>query len=729
MRLPASDWWLVVHNQCSDTLHWINASGEFASIQRPALPNEAAAAPCSFRAMHISQDGRYLAQTTTLTTGLSAVSFYDLQTGAWLRVYEAAANEAARLGDRYSSDHSSRIAVSFSAQPAGTPGWRVVVFDMTTGAEVHELRSGGTEIAGFVGGEFLASTPVVPYVLLLGEDSATLGAVVVVRFDRLETGSDPYGAVAWYPLGAPGVGQPLLSSPYTMKDVDLLPNGHAIEAYFQSGYAPGPPVGGISPITTNAVGLVRPANLGEYVPVSLFFSDSVSTVYDVHWGADGRIALFRRYDGTLDRLHWIRLGSAILAPLEQQAAQVLGVPTGFVFSTADGVYYMNESAASPTGPVFSDPALSGSMAFVWATAFGNPPLALVAPTSGTSGTAPLPTIVTATPDSSGCRLRSADSSTVNVRSGPGTEYAVLGQATGGMELPVIGYNGQWYVVNFGGVQGWMAGWVSTLAGNCGGLALIGAPAAPPTALPPPTPVPGSGGQPDLYVSEFALDPSTPIQGQPVNVRLGVYNQGDASISGVSFHIAWYPGENYGSPACGWDLDGLAARGGRILTCTYAGYPSPYASINTLVAVDTTNTVSESNEANNRFTRAISVTAPGGGGQPDLYVSEFSLDPATPVRGQPVNVRVGVYNQGNAAVSGTPFRIVWYPGENYPSPACEWTLDSMAARGGRILTCTYSGYPSPYASINTKVVVDVDNAVSESNEGNNLFLQRISVSAS
>ncbi len=52
---------------------------------------------------------------------------------------------------------------------------------------------------------------------------------------------------------------------------------------------------------------------------------------------------------------------------------------------------------------------------------------------------------------------------------------------------------------------------------------------------------------------------------------------------------------------------------------------------------------------------------------------------------------------------------------------------MAAGGGRILTCTYAGYPSPYGSINTKVVVDSYNAIAESNEGNNTYLQGISVS--
>ncbi len=118
------------------------------------------------------------------------------------------------------------------------------------------------------------------------------------------------------------------------------------------------------------------------------------------------------------------------------------------------------------------------------------------------------------------------------------------------------------------------------------------------------------------------------------------------------------------------------------------------------------------------------TGESSGGKPDLYISEFQLTPATPVKGQPVNVRVGVYNKG-AAQAGA-FTVKWWPGENYPNPACSWNINKMNARGGRILNCTYSGFPSWYARINTKVVADTSNRVVESNEGNNTFKKQISV---
>lgn len=109
---------------------------------------------------------------------------------------------------------------------------------------------------------------------------------------------------------------------------------------------------------------------------------------------------------------------------------------------------------------------------------------------------------------------------------------------------------------------------------------------------------------------------------------------------------------------------------------------------------------------------------------DLFVSEFDLMPKVPVQGKPVTVRIGVYNQGRNRAG--PFTVQWFPGEKFPKPAHEWQLEGMAARGGRILTYTYSGYRSWYARIRTKVVIDPANQVKEEDKSNNVFLTTISV---
>jgi hypothetical protein len=90
----------------------------------------------------------------------------------------------------------------------------------------------------------------------------------------------------------------------------------------------------------------------------------------------------------------------------------------------------------------------------------------------------------------------------------------------------------------------------------------------------------------------------------------------------------------------------------------------------------------------------------------------------------VSVRVGVYNQGTGKAGA--FTAQWWAGENYAAPACTWRVESMVARGGIILTCTYDGYPSWYGSITTKAEADSDGEVAESDEENNTERMTISV---
>jgi hypothetical protein len=697
--LPDSEWWLVVHDQCGDTLRWINASGAYAVMPRPQMPNEAPAAVCSYRSIHISQDGRYLVQTGRLNNGQIGVGFHDLATGDWLGTFQSEPDEFPILGDRYSSTTDNQIAVGFANNRGATRGWRVLIFDMASATGLQELRSDGPEIASFVGGEFLATELTIPRVVLLTAEGSTDGQAAHIRFDSFDGGVEPFGAVAWYPAGAPGVSQALISSPYRDGDLDVLPNGSAIFSYEDPGYASGPPIGdGTVTVATNAIGIMQPTALTPNPQRQIFFADGVSTVYGAGWAADGRVALFRRDDGTTAQIDWIRMGTSVLVPLEVQVAQIIGVPTGFLYNTADGIYFQDEVGTIPGAPIFSDPALSGSMAFVWATPYDAPPLAVDtlanADTSGSGGSS-LPGFVTATPGTSGadpgvsdptsgiCRVRSADGGRINVRTGPGTNYPVIGQMPGDNELEVLGYNGQWYVVRFAAGQGWVASWVTTLLGECDGIVLVAAPPTPipPTASPVPT-VDPAATEPQI---NFYIDNNdgtcADINWQVSNVR-EVYFQGTGVTS---------PGTERVCPAS---------------ATTY-----------TLSVV-----LNDGSTVNRDLTYGPVMTIV----QPDLFVSEFSLNPATPTRGSAVDVRVGIYNQGTAAVSSTPFTIEWYPGSGYPSPACSWTISDLARNGGRILTCTYAGYPSPYASINTMVLVDAGGAVLESDESNNTYLQEITV---
>ena len=58
---------------------------------------------------------------------------------------------------------------------------------------------------------------------------------------------------------------------------------------------------------------------------------------------------------------------------------------------------------------------------------------------------------------------------INIRSGPGTNFSVIGVLLPGQSLPVIGVNGSWYLVSTQTGEGWISGTVGRLSGDCGNL--------------------------------------------------------------------------------------------------------------------------------------------------------------------------------------------------------------------------------------------------------------------
>ena len=111
-------------------------------------------------------------------------------------------------------------------------------------------------------------------------------------------------------------------------------------------------------------------------------------------------------------------------------------------------------------------------------------------------------------------------------------------------------------------------------------------------------------------------------------------------------------------------------------------------------------------------------------EPDLVVKSISLDPAVPIKGQPVSISVKIENQGG--VIAEDFTVEWWAGENAPSPSCSWDVEDLDPDDDQTLNCNYPGYPSWYSSINTKAEVDTDDDVDESDESNNIRLKEIQV---
>ena len=98
---------------------------------------------------------------------------------------------------------------------------------------------------------------------------------------------------------------------------------------------------------------------------------------------------------------------------------------------------------------------------------------------------------------------------VNVRSGPGENYSVLGSLSPGTPLPVTARNGQWVAVTLNGHEGWVAGWIVSLNGACDTLAYQ-EPTAPVLAQQAPAPQPAQAAQPAVQ----PVDPQNPAPAQP-----------------------------------------------------------------------------------------------------------------------------------------------------------------------------------------------------------------------
>ncbi len=170
---------------------------------------------------------------------------------------------------------------------------------------------------------------------------------------------------------------------------------------------------------------------------------------------------------------------------------------------------------------------------------GNPP--------PTNNGAPVPTPIPAE-SSTACTATPNIQGSVNLRSGPGTQYAILSGLPPGQLAQVIAEwtGGGWYEVNYNGVTLWLGSTVVTLNGNCNGLprmaAPVGAPLAPtavptstptpiasPTNMPTDTPTPTDTPEdlPDLAVQGMTITQDSPTHAR---VTFDIYNKGTVDVT-------------------------------------------------------------------------------------------------------------------------------------------------------------------------------------------------------
>lgn len=117
------------------------------------------------------------------------------------------------------------------------------------------------------------------------------------------------------------------------------------------------------------------------------------------------------------------------------------------------------------------------------------------------------------------------------------------------------------------------------------------------------------------------------------------------------------------------------------------------------------------------TEKVSLPPPVAG-TPDLVAYAWQWAPDPGKKDQNLSIMVSVTNNGTAPAG--QFTVSWL--SNQTTPGCSWTVNSLAVGERQDLECTFvyssAQYPAASNTFYIAFIVDPDNRVEESNEGNN-----------
>jgi ABC-type branched-subunit amino acid transport system substrate-binding protein len=266
-----------------------------------------------------------------------------------------------------------------------------------------------------------------------------------------------------------------------------------------------------------------------------------------------------------------------------------------------GVQGILRPAALSTGET------SNTVAIVQINGFGVPQVdaryagGVRLPDEGPAISSPTP-VPTATPE--GVVATVADRPFQNVRSGPSTQFDVLGQLNEGESARVIGANREntWVVIDFRGRQGWMSSSLLDIFGDLNTVPII---ESPPTPTPAFTPTPVPPQEADIIIEGASVSPSPIIANRNFNVNVIVRNRG-ISNAGQFAIAATFPPNNVYAAAI---VPGLAA--GQAITATLSASLSNTGFYSVAIIADLNNQVPEGpGEGNNAsFTFSYLVDKP------------------------------------------------------------------------------------------------------------------------
>lgn len=238
--------------------------------------------------------------------------------------------------------------------------------------------------------------------------------------------------------------------------------------------------------------------------------------------------------------------------------------------------------------------------------------------------------------------------------------------------------------------------------------------------------------PDLTILNQTANPTSGAPGTLINLACVVRNIGTGTASASTLRYYFSSNQTYeaGDNLIASDaVSSLAAGGqnseGHSFSIPLGTAPGTYY---VLFVADATGVVVESNETNNLAYAAITVSA----GLPDLRVVNTTSTPSSGTVGSNVNVTCRVYNYGQSAAAPSTLRYYLSNNTTYSSNDIPIGLDfvgQLIPNGNNYETLSFNIPSVPTGTYYILFVADADNAVTESNENNNVAYRTLVVNAS
>ena len=229
------------------------------------------------------------------------------------------------------------------------------------------------------------------------------------------------------------------------------------------------------------------------------------------------------------------------------------------------------------------------------------------------------------------------------------------------------------------------------------------------------PQPGSPASlPDLAMNDIWVEPPKFSPGENVTLRFSAQNIGEADAVGL-FTIGLYFDNRLVGTA---SLNGLAK--GKIIQGYKENFVWPAdTNFHTVkVVLDMYDTIKESNEMNNELTQAFRASIPPEPTKlPDLTVEEIDAGIFHP--GDEVMIVITIRNQGAGDAVGVFRTNLYFDGKLI----CGHDQNGLAAGSSFSWHCFFN-WPNDFDFHTLTAVVDVYNAIKESNENNNSLSVKI-----